>query len=154
MPMTDKQFDKYLDYCYDKLETKQGELLQNYGIGSFEEYWYSQEDGILQFKSDGEVKLEFNVIFIGSWSSNSNTWMWSWGNKSMTDNARSQSASLKELQQVTGFDIFAKPFFECDEAMAHELTAFAVEHLNAKGMYISPDGKSHLFMAVMSPNLS
>ncbi|PQD93690.1 hypothetical protein CYL18_18535 [Pradoshia eiseniae] len=154
MPMTDIQFDQYLDYCYDKLEMKQAELLESYGISRFEEYWYSQEDGILQFKLDGEVKLEFNVIFIGSWSSNSDTWMWSWGNESMTDNARRQSASLKELHQVSGFDIFAKPFFECDEAMAHELTAFAVEHLNAKGMYISPDGKSLLFMAVMSPNPS
>ncbi|WNF22684.1 DUF6882 domain-containing protein [Mesobacillus jeotgali] len=72
----------------------------------------------------------------------------------MTDNARSKSVALKELQQVTGFGIFANPYFECDEAMAHELTAFAVEHLNAIGMYISPDGKSHLFMAVMSHNVS
>jgi hypothetical protein len=154
MSMTDEQFDDYLDYCYDKLETKQGEFFQKYGIGSFEEYWYSQESSILQFKTDGLVKLEFNVIFIGSWSSKSETWMWAWSNESMTNHVRNQSIELKELQQVTGFDLFANPYFECDEAMAHELTAFAVERLNAEGMYISPDGKSHLFMAIMSPNFS
>ncbi|MEH7454462.1 DUF6882 domain-containing protein [Gottfriedia acidiceleris] len=143
-----------LDYCYDKLEVKQGELFRKYEIGSFEEYFYDQEACILQFKKGGKVELEFNVVFIGSWSSNSNTWMWTWGNKSMTENAINQSIVLKKIKQVTGFDIFAKPFFECDEAMAHELTAFAVEHLNAQGMYISPDGKSQLFMAIMSSNLS
>ncbi|WHY79877.1 hypothetical protein QNH20_12325 [Neobacillus sp. WH10] len=154
MSMTDDQFDDYLDYCYDKLESKQGKLFQKYGIGSFEEYWYSQEGSILQFKTDSEVKLEFNVVFIGSWSSNSDTWMWAWGNESMIHQTRNQSIVLKELQQVTGYDIFANPYFKCDEAMAHELTAFAVEHLNAEGMYISPDGKSHLFMAIMSQNFS
>jgi len=150
--MTDEQFDQYLDYCYDKLEKKQEELFKNYNIGSFEEYWYDQETGILQFKTGGNVKLEFNVIFIGSWSSNSNTWMWSWGNESMTEDVKNNSIVLKELKEKTGFGIFTNPFFECDEEMAHELTSFAVEHLNAKGMYISPDGRSQLFMAIMSLN--
>lgn len=153
MPMTDAQFNNYLNDCYDKLETKQYKLLQKYEIGKFEEYWYSQEDCILQFKTDHQVELEFNCIFIGSWSSNSNTWMWSWANESMTDNVRQTSTVLKELQQITGSNVFTTPYFECDEAMAHELTALSVEHLNAKGMYISPGEKSHLFIAIMTPNV-
>ncbi|EJQ77011.1 DUF6882 domain-containing protein [Bacillus toyonensis] len=150
MSMTDEQFDKFLDYCYENLAEKQKKLLQEYAIGTFDEYWYDQEESILQFKSNNQVKLEFNVIFIGSWSKKSDSWMWSWANKSMTDNVRNNSLKIKELQQLTGFDIFANPSFECNESTAHELTAFAVEHLQAKGMYISPNGQTELYMAIMS----
>lgn len=75
MAMTDEAFDEYLDYCYENLEKKQAELFQEYGIGNFDEYWYSQEDSVLHFKIDNQVKLTFRVIFIGSWSENSNSWM-------------------------------------------------------------------------------
>ena len=149
MSMTGSQFDEYLDYCYENLEKKQETLSKEYGIGEFQEYWYDQESSKIQFKSEGKVLLEFSVVFIGSWSSKSNTWMWAWANNSMTDGIKEQSSVLKELKSITGFDIFTNEYFDCDEAMAHELTAFSVEHLKAKGMYISPDGKSQVFMALM-----
>lgn len=149
--MTNEQFDNYLDECYEKLESKQQKFLESYEIDRFDEYWYDQEHGILQFKIDNQVKLEFNVVFIGSWSSLSNSWMWSWANESMIDSARSESVFLKGLQNKTGSEVFANPFFECDEEMAYELTAFAVDYSNAIGMYMSPDESSSLFMAVISP---
>lgn len=149
--MTDDQFDEYLDYCYENLEEKQEILNKEYGIGDFQEYWYDQETSKIQFKNDGKVLLEFSVVFIGSWSNKSNTWLWAWANNSMTDEVKEQSSILKELKSITGFDIFTKEYFDCDEAMAHELTAFAVEHLRAKGMYISPDDKRKLFMALIHP---
>jgi hypothetical protein len=151
MTMTDNQFDEYLELCYENLEKKQEILLKEYGIGNgnFQEYWYDQESSKIQFKTDGKVMLEFRVVFIGSWSTKSNTWMWAWANNSMTDGVKSQSSVLKELKLVTGFGIFTEESFNCDEAMAHELAAFSVDHLKAKGMYISPDGKSNLFMALM-----
>jgi hypothetical protein len=152
--MTDEQFDKFLDECYDNLEKKQAKLLEEYGISNFDEYWYDQEESILQFKTNNRMELEFNIIFIGSWTKNSNSWMWSWANNSTTDNVKVRSRRIKELQEVTGAEIFTCPCFECDEYMAQELVAFAVEHLNAKGMYISPNGNSQLFMAIMSENKS
>lgn len=151
MSMTDNQFDEYLDYCYENLEMKQEVLRKEYGIGDFQDYWYDQESSKIQFKSDGKVMLEFSIVFIGSWSNKSNTWMWAWANNSMINGIKEQSSVLKELTYITGFDTFTREYFDCDEAMAHELTAFSVEHLKAKGMYISPDGMSKVFMALMHP---
>ncbi|MBY3619530.1 hypothetical protein HGO21_08225 [Acinetobacter sp. CUI P1] len=151
MSMTDKQFDEYLNFCYENLEIKQKVLIQDYKIGEFHEYWYDQESSKLQFKSDGNVMLEFSVVFIGSWSNNSNTWMWAWANNSMTNGVKKTSSILKELTSITGSDIFTKECFECDEIRAHELTAMSVEHLQAKGMYISPSDNSKLFLALIQP---
>jgi hypothetical protein len=67
----------------------------------------------------------------------------------MTESVRNDSLMLKGLKKITGYDIFENPYLECDETMAYELTAFAVEHLSAKGMYISPNGKNKMFMAII-----
>ena len=47
--MTDEQFENYLVMCYDKLESKQ-KFISDYNIYNFDEYWYDQDQCILQFK--------------------------------------------------------------------------------------------------------
>ncbi|WP_370512693.1 DUF6882 domain-containing protein [Bacillus sp. FDAARGOS_235] len=150
--MTNEQFESYLNMCYDKLESKQQKFISDYNIDNFDEYWYDQDQCILQFKNNGQVLLEFSVVFIGSWSGKSNSWMWSWANENMTDCARSKSNSLKGLQKITGSEVFIDSLFECDQEMAYELAAFSIEYLDAKGMYIVPDERNDLFMAVMLPH--
>ncbi|HDR8472868.1 MULTISPECIES: DUF6882 domain-containing protein [Bacillus cereus group] len=152
MAMTNEQFESYLDMCYDKLESKQQKFISDYNIDNFDEYWYDQDQCILQFKNNGQVLLEFSVVFIGSWSGKSNSWMWSWANENVADDARSKSNCLKDLQTITGSEVFINPFFECDQEMAYELAAFAIEYLDAEGMYIVPDERNEVFMAVMLPH--
>ncbi|MED1267986.1 hypothetical protein P4U03_15465 [Bacillus mycoides] len=152
MAMTNEQFEGYLDMCYDKLESKQQHFISHYNIDNFDEYWYDQDQCILQFKNNGQVLLEFSVVFIGSWSGKSNSWMWSWANEHMTDCARSKSNCLKGLQKITGSEVFINSLFECDQEMAHELAAFSIEYLDAEGMYIAPGERNDLFMAVMLPD--
>ena len=110
--MTDEQFENYLVMCYDKLESKQQKFISDYNIYNFDEYWYDQDRCILQFKN-GQVLLEFSVVFIGSWSGKSNSWMWSWANENVADYARSKSNCLKDLQNITGNEVFINSLFEC-----------------------------------------
>lgn len=149
--MNDSEFSTYLDYCYEQLENKQASFMNHYGISNFEEYWYDQDKSLLQFKNNGIVQLSFDVIFVGSWSGLSNTWMWCWANTSMSDEVRVRSSKIRESAAVTGQKMFSEEVFESDEYLAHELAAFAVEHFNSMGIYISPGEKSKLFMAIMNP---
>ena len=54
------------------------------------------------------VKYYLNLVlfYIGSWSGKSNSWMWSWANESVADYARIKSNRLKDLQKITGDEIF------------------------------------------------
>ena len=101
---------------------------------------------------NGQVLLEFSVVFIGSWSGKRNSWMWSWANENVADYTRSKSNCLKDLQKITGSEVFINPLFECDQEMAYELAAFSIEYLDAEGMYMAPGERSDVFMAVMSPH--
>ena len=121
--MTDEQFENYLVMCYDKLESKQQKFISDYNIYNFDEYWYDQIDVYYSLKN-GQVLLEFSVVFIGSWSGKSNSWMWSWANENVADYARSKSNCLKDLQNITGNEVFINSLFECDQEMAYELAPF------------------------------
>ncbi|ARO59101.1 Uncharacterized protein B5E38_1525 [Bacillus cereus] len=152
MAMTDEQFENYLVMCYDKLESKQQKFISDYNIYNFDEYWYDQDRCILQFKKMVKCYLNLVLFFIGSWSGKSNSWMWSWANENVADYARSKSNCLKDLQNITGNEVFINSLFECDQEMAYELAAFSIEYLDAEGVYMAPGERSDVFMAVMSPH--
>ena len=50
--------------------------------------------------------------------------MWSWANENVADYTRSKSNCLKDLQKITGSEVFINPLFECDQEMAYELAPF------------------------------
>jgi hypothetical protein len=147
--MTDEQFDEFVDKCYEELEEKQKKLFDTYNIGSYENYWFDQMTRILQFKNNDKVMLEFKTMCIGTWAHQKNTWMWGWANESFTDEIREDASVLKGLKELTGYDVFEKLGFECDESMAYETVAMALSYLDALGMYKIPGQKSHLFVALL-----
>ena len=138
-----------LDLCYAELDAKQDYLINEYQLGSYEKSFYDQERKVLQFINENQELLEFYVIIIGTWSPKSNTWMWAWENSSMTVEVQKEASAMKELAEITGLNIFETPFFQCKEGDAFDITALAVHHLNAIGMYQVPEEDSHLFLAIM-----
>lgn len=147
--MTDKEFEVFVDSCYEELKTKQASLMEAYNLGQYDTYWFDQPSGTLQFKNNEKVELEFNVVPVGSWSGNSNSWMWAWANESVVDDLKTASATIKGLTDFTGYNVFSNGSFAAEEPMAHELTAMAVHYLDALGMYIVPSGNLKTFLALM-----
>ena len=80
--MTDEQFENYLVMCYDKLESKQQKFISDYNIDNLMSIGMIKINVYYSLKN-GQVLLEFSVVFIGSWSGKSNSWMWSWANERM-----------------------------------------------------------------------
>ena len=88
----------FVDICYEELELKQNKMFEVFGIGSYQDYWFDQLTRTLQFKNEGKVELEFNIICIGTWAHLKNTWMWCWTNNSFTEECRKDAESLKGLK--------------------------------------------------------
>lgn len=151
--MTNEQFDEFVDKCYEELEQKQDELFYTFNIGIYEKYWFDQLTKTLQFKNGEEVLLEFHIVCIGTWAHQKNSWRWGWANESFTNEIKAESAILRGLLEYTEYGLFEKIEFECDESMAYEIVAMAVNHLNALGMYKIPGEKSDLFVALMRNNV-
>jgi hypothetical protein len=147
--------DTYSDYAQlanESLIKRQDEWKAKYNIGSYESYWYDQDKQILQFKNGDEVKLEFKVAAIGTYAEKSSTWMWSWANPSI-DKAMSEPVlKVKEFGQTNSYPLLTKDVVPGSIEDAWEFSAISMMVLGGMAVYSAPNGKSRLFLLVLSDN--
>lgn len=150
--MNDEEFDQFVQESIAELEKKQKSLTKTYRLGKWAAYSFDAPTGQLQFKDkSGTVQVRADTWPLGSFSAKSNTWQWAWANESTPVAVRKRAEKLKELYKLTRMDVFKMPTIEIDEAMAWELVAMCVRHLDAKGSYALPDssvGKLIIFVAI------
>ena len=150
--MSDEEFEAFLSSATEELSKKQESLKEQYALGTCGRWWFDQRTETLQFFDEADnLVIEADVVQIGSYSPKSNTWKWAWGNTSVLPGLRKKAEPLKELEDLTGFEIFGyEHAFEIeDEVMAWEFAAISVKHLGALGCYKAPsaDGPT-LFLAI------
>ena len=153
--MTDDEFSDFLSAAMDELHTKQQQLTNDHGLGTFARWWFDQETETLEFFDSSDTKvLVASVMDIGSYASDSKTWKWAWANNSVLESLREKARTLKALADLTGMEIFAdEETVEIDGMpMAWELAAMSVRHLGALGVYRAPSSTKPLasFLAIMS----
>lgn len=139
--MSEDTFDVLLETAMAGLMSKQEALQQQYGLGGMARWWLDQDTASLSFFDEQDRKVaEALIINIGSFAPKHSSWKWAWSNPTVPDALRDRALPLKELQAITGFELFGneEAFPVEDEAMAWELAAFAVQHLNAVGCYRAP----------------
>ena len=74
--------------------------------------------------------------------------MWAWANEAFPENLRTKSAQLKQLAEITGFDIFHNEMAEVDQDMAWEISSMALSLLSYEGVYRAPANKTQYFYAL------
>lgn len=139
--MTDEDFEAFREEACDELRVKQASLQAAYQLGTHGRWWFDQEAETLQFfDAQDRLRLEADVIHIGSYSRRSDTWLWAWANVSLLPKLRAKAETLRALESTTGYELFGDAdTFEVDEPMAWELAAIAVKHLAAMGCYRAPN---------------
>lgn len=154
--MNNDEFQIFVEAANAELRNKQTILANDYGLGSAGRWWFEQTTGNLQFFDAADnLSVETDVIDIGSYSPKSNSWKWAWSNDSVLPWLRQRAEKLKELEIITGIEIFGyeSSFAVEDESMAWELAAMCLKHLGAVGCYrcpsSRPDGPT-TFLAIMS----
>jgi hypothetical protein len=158
--MTDEEFRTFLNSANAELRQKQVVLKGQYGLGSPVRWWFEQATGKLQFfDSADKLAIETDVIDIGSYSPNSNSWKWAWSNDTVLPWLRHKAEKLKELEAITGLALFGleNAFAVEGESMAWELTAIGVRHLKALGCYKAPSSEENgptTFLAIMAIKLA
>jgi hypothetical protein len=139
--VTDEEFEAFLTRVNEELESKQAELNSTYGLGEMKRWWFEQQSAKLHFFDGNDcLAAEADVVGIGSFSPKSSSWMWAWSNSTFLPELRENALSLRQLEGLTGFDLFGKEgaFAIAGEVMAWEMAAMAVHQLGALGCYRTP----------------
>jgi hypothetical protein len=132
---------QYLVYC-------QSVLMQQYKLGSYQHFHWSQPDGQLIFSDHGVVKVIATVQFVGDVSKKSNTWLWAWANNSFLDRLKAASLRVRAYGVQHAYSQLTQAEWSADQEDGWDMTAIAATLLKARGAYRTEDGNGFVYMII------
>ncbi len=130
------------------LEAQQDVLRREYRLDEHERYGWDQDSGLLTFSSGGRPAVLANFQFVGSISTRTDTWLWSWANKSDLEPVRAQIRNVRAYGEDHRLLKLACAYWLAKEEDGWEMAAVAAYILQAKGAYRSPDEHKFEFMVL------
>ncbi len=77
------------------LRERQDQLHSRYNLGGYPRYDWNQETGQLIFSEDGRALVVADIQFVGSISTRSHTWLWSWANQSILESVKQRVRKVR-----------------------------------------------------------
>lgn len=128
------KYEKYAKKQCERLTSLQNNFREEYSIDNYVNWFYNQGSETLRLYSD-DKEVYFKYIPVGTFSLNSNTWMWSWANKSSLEPSRLDVLKIKEFGMKRNYSKLINPHFPGDKYTGWELTSIAYKLLGGIGTY-------------------
>ena len=141
-------WEQLIHDCHHNLCEKQKILNTDYSISKHKRWDYDQATGLLTFSNDGIPAVIADIEMIGSFSTKSNTWLWSWANFHILANVRAKIETVRTFGETYEFPRLTIPKWRADEVLGWEVSTVAAHILDAKGIYRVPSESGFLFMAL------
>ena len=151
--MNREEFSELSERALDEFEAKRQRQEAEY-LESLWAIWESPPGSSKMFFLDqfGQILVEAEKVFIGSYGHVSQTWKWSWSGDDLPEQDRAKSIKVRELAQITGVDAFdIDSTQEADENLCLYFSAMAVHHLKADGFYrvFNDECQTSFFLALL-----
>lgn len=145
-PSCDDHYNKLLNECVAEVDRKNQYLADEYGFGSFERWDIDQDIGELVFSDGGVPKFVCSVTMLGSFSDQSQTWMWGWANPSLLEPLTCDTNAVREYGAQNGIGDLTVEKTAANEGDAWALSALACRILEGRGLYRGPTGNGFVVM--------
>jgi hypothetical protein len=126
------------DELVARLDEKNGELEQRFGIGGHDRYDVDVEKETIVFSTGGKPRIVARATLVATFSRASRTLAWGGGNKNLPQNVRDAAAALVDSILERDMWELSTPLFATDEPTAWALCALVCEYAGAAGVYRSP----------------
>jgi hypothetical protein len=133
---------EYLLACQDRISSE-------FSLGKWPRYDLYQERRELVFSEDGHPRVIAEIQLVGSISTRSNTWLWSWANDSIDGSLTVAASTVRLYGEEHGFSHLTTSKWDADETDGWGMTAITAFLTSAKGVYRSP-WEGGLTFAVMT----
>ncbi|RVU39139.1 hypothetical protein EOI86_07780 [Hwanghaeella grinnelliae] len=148
MELRQAAWEPFLSDAFSELEDKQQRLETEYKIGHSDRWDYDQRHGTILFSNAGTVVVRAAAQFIGSISTTSDTWLWSWANTSLIPGTFEDLFAVRDFGEAHRFAKLTVPMWPADEVDGWEMSAVAVKLIKAKGAYRAPGKTGFTFMSL------
>ena len=140
-------YEKFLADARAKFVPDATRLSEEYKLASYS--WHlDQGTGKLTFSEGSVTKVVANAQIVGSYSTYSHTWMWSWANKYVNEGMKKDIGKVKEFGAKHNYKELTTAKWECDEDYAGTLTIAAGYLLKSKGAYRGPIEDGYVYMLI------
>ena len=133
--MTLTSFENFKNECLSHISSLQDKFTRLYDLNSYERWDFDEDFGVLHFESDNGRNLYFKYSLVGSFSSKTSTWKWSWDNQYLKESERKNVDKVKAFGEQNGFIALTTGLIQGDEYIGSEMTAISAKVLQAIGMY-------------------
>lgn len=134
----DLSFEEFKDQCVNDLMALQPEFMKLYEIDNYDEWFYDHGIGAFHFKSSDCKNLYFKYVDVGSFSTKTNTWDWSWDNKTTQKHVSRALERVISFGTENNFEHLTKGLIEGDEYTGWAMAAISAKLLNIIGSYRIP----------------
>lgn len=144
-------FEDFKNECQSDLSSLQEEFMKLYDINNYENWFYDHGIGAFHFSSEDGRNLYFEYVDVGSYSTATNTWMWSWNNPSTPKYLARRLDKVRQFGEKNNFSNLTQGLVENgDDYTGWEFTAVTAKLVNAIGVYRIPH--EHLFIYFVFTN--
>lgn len=146
MEATSSTWQPLLASAYSELKSKQETLEECYDLGKHDRWDWSQETGEIVFSNAGVSAIIARIQFVGSISTVSDTWLWSWANDSLIPSTYADMLSVRTFGEAKDLAALTVPLWPATEVDGWEMTAVAARILDSAGAYRTPGENGFTFM--------
>jgi hypothetical protein len=144
----DDAFDGLLRDAVAYLQERQDQLQSRYRLGRYSRYDWNQETGQLVFSDAGQSRVVADVQFVGSVSTVSDSWLWSWANQSVLETARQRVREVRTYGDERRYLKLACATWRAGKTDGWEMTAITAYLIGAKGAYRTPKDRGLSFLVI------
>jgi hypothetical protein len=152
------EFRRLVSQATECLRARIAEANEKFGIGDFERYDYDLQSNRFWWSDAGVPRVVARIVIVGSISTKSNTWLWSWANSHFDDVRTPDIERVREYGIQQGIPCLTEPKRPADETDGWEMTSIAARLLESSAAYRSPDPLGALVLLLsdlkrFNPNL-
>jgi len=142
------EWDSLLEESYRYMEDQQAVLEKDFDLSKHEWWDFDQDAGTLIFSNNEKPAVIAEFQFVGSFSSETRTWLWAWANSTIEPKLYEKLETVFRFGEERSFNKLTDDKWDAEEVDGWEMTAIVAYLLKAKGVYRPPFGNGYTFMII------
>jgi hypothetical protein len=143
-----QRWERFVADCHTALADRQQALVREFALDRHARWDYNQAQAELVFSNDGVAAVKATIECVGTLSTSSDTWLWSWANLHTLPQVRSRITTVRERGERDDFPRLTVPKWPADVCAAEQMAAVAVVELGARGFYRVPYDHGFSYLAL------
>ena len=140
------EFESFIEQSTDYLRSANERNKRLFGIGDYARYEYDLFRNEIWWSDVEDPKVRARVTIVGSISTKSDTWLWSWANPHFKDVEIGPIRAVRDFGGREGIAKLTDEKWSADEVDGWEMTSVSARLLEAQGAYRSPSANGGLFL--------